>query len=217
MRILLLGATGRTGKWVLKAALEKGHSVHCLSRNSSRITQQDGLTIFEGNPTHSADLQKAMEGCEAIISVLNISRTSDFPWARLRTPKTLLSDTMSLVVSSTKELGIKRIAICSAWGVAESKKDIPKWFKWFIDNSNIGVAYADHERQENILSQSPLDWTIVRPVGLSNSQRTQTIQESFDNHPKPGMLISRKSVGHYLVDSLENKTLVQKKVVISKK
>ena len=67
MRILLLGATGRTGKWVLKTALEKGHSVHCLSRNSHRIPQQDGVTVFEGNPTHSDDLKKAITGCEAII------------------------------------------------------------------------------------------------------------------------------------------------------
>ena len=217
MRILLLGATGRTGKWVLKTALEKGHSVHCLSRNSHRIPKKDGIAVFEGNPASSDDLKKAMEGCEAIISVLNISRTSDFPWARLRTPKTLLSDTMSLVVSSAKELGIKRAAICSAWGVAETKKDIPNWFKWFIDNSNIGVAYTDHERQENILQQSHLDWSIARPVGLSNSKRTETIQESLNNKPKPSMLISRKSVGRYLVESLENETLIGKKVVISKK
>ncbi|MEL6483922.1 MAG: NAD(P)H-binding protein [Bacteroidota bacterium] len=216
MRILLLGATGRTGKWVLKTALEKGHSVYCLSRNSERIPKQDGLTVFEGNPSHLDNLKKAMVDCEAIISVLNVSRTSDFPWARLRTPETLLSDTMSSVVSAAKELRIKRITICSAWGVAETKKDIPKWFKWFIDNSNIGVAYADHERQENILSQSHLDWTIVRPVGLSNSKRTETIQESFDNKPKPCMLISRKSVGRYLVESLEKEVLIGKKVVISK-
>lgn len=123
---------------------------------------------------------------------------------------------MSLVVSSAKELGIKRVAICSAWGVAETKKDIPKWFKWFIDNSNIGVAYTDHERQENILSQSLLNWVIVRPVGLSNSKSTETIQESFDNKPKPSILISRKSVGRYLVESLEKEVLIGKKVVISK-
>ncbi|MEO0331023.1 MAG: hypothetical protein AAF223_04960, partial [Bacteroidota bacterium] len=46
------------------------------------------------------------------------------------------------------------------WGVADSINDIPKWFRWFIDNSNIGVAYQDHERQEKILSKSSLDWTI---------------------------------------------------------
>ncbi|MCB0847910.1 MAG: NAD(P)H-binding protein, partial [Bacteroidetes bacterium] len=87
MRILLLGATGRTGKLVLKKALEKGYQVNCLARNSQRIDEEEGLTIIEGNPNKEADLQKAINNCEAIISVLNISRKSDFPWSGLRTPK----------------------------------------------------------------------------------------------------------------------------------
>ena len=87
MKILLLGATGRTGKLVLQNALNNGHQVNCLSRNSERITPMGGLKIFEGSPKNKTDLEKAVSDCDAIISVLNISRKSDFPWAPLRTPK----------------------------------------------------------------------------------------------------------------------------------
>ncbi|MFP2997783.1 NAD(P)H-binding protein [Spongiivirga sp. MCCC 1A20706] len=217
MKILLLGATGRTGKLVLEKALEKGHRVHCLSRNSQRLTTQNGLKIFEGDPSKSADLEKAISGCNAIISVLNISRTSDFPWSKLRTPATYLSEVMQLLIPIAEKEHINRISICSAWGVADSRKDIPKWFRWFIDNSNIGVAYEDHHRQEKIIVESNLDWTIVRPVGLMNAKRTEKIKETFENKPKPSLLISRKSVATYLLDSLNRTDLVQKKVVISKK
>ena len=49
MRILLLGATGRTGKLVLEKALSKGYQVNCLARNSERIEKHEKLTVFDGN------------------------------------------------------------------------------------------------------------------------------------------------------------------------
>ena len=216
MRILLLGATGRTGKWVLQRALEKGYHINCLVRNAERIEKKEGLTIFEGNPSDENDLKEAISNCDGIISALNISRKSDFPWAKLRTPKTFLSDTMKLLTPIAEGHDIKRMVICSAWGVAETKKDIPKWFKWFINNSNISVAYKDHEKQEKILENADLNWTVVRPVGLSNSKRSEKIVESYNNEPKPGIMISRESVAKYMVDCLEKDNLIKKKVVISK-
>lgn len=217
MKILILGATGRTGKLVLQKALKQGYAVHCLARNSQRIQPKKGLTIFEGSPTNENDLKKALSGCDTVIGALNISRRSDFPWAALRTPKTLLSDTMSQLVPLCEEQQIKHITICSAWGTAESKKDLPGWFRWFIDNSNIGIAYKDHERQEKILSASKVNFTIVCPVGLTNSKRKEFIKESFDNNPKPGLLISRASVAAYLLESPKKDHIQNKKVVISKK
>ncbi|MEM6805111.1 MAG: NAD(P)H-binding protein [Bacteroidota bacterium] len=216
MNILLLGATGRTGKLVLQEALEQGHRVHCLARKSSRIAKQEGLSIFEGNAHDTADLDKAIQNCQAVISVLNISRSSDFPWSSLRTPPHYMSEVMSRLIPIAKKQDIKRISLCSAWGVAETKEDIPIWFKWMIDYSNIGPAYKDHERQERMLEESKLDWTIVRPVGLSNVKSQESIKESLNNHPKPSLLISRKSLAKYLVASLENEELIHKKIVISK-
>lgn len=217
MQILLLGATGRTGKLVLAKALETGYRVHVLSRNTERIQKRQGLKIFEGNPANQEDLEKALSGCDAIVSVLNISRKSDFPWSKLRTPKHFLSDVMKLLVPLAEEKEVSRITVCSAWGVADTKDDLPGWFRWFIENSNIGVAYADHEIQEKILESSPLKWTIVRPVGLTNSTKQQKITESFKNTPKPGLTISRRSVADYMVESLNRDDLIGQKVVISGK
>ena len=64
--------------------------------------------------------------------------------------------------------------------------------------------------------ESKLDWTIVRPVGLTNSKNKEKIKESYGNKPKPSLLISRKSVAEFLLESLNRKDLLQKKVVISK-
>ncbi|MDC8003069.1 SDR family oxidoreductase [Aureisphaera galaxeae] len=215
-KILLLGATGRTGKWVLKTALEKGYQVHCLARNSSRIPPAEGLTVFEGNASHPDAMLKAVQGCQHVISTLNVSRKSDFPWSPLKTPKDYLSNVMSLLIPMAEKQGVNRMIVCSAWGVAETKKDIPGWFRWFIDNSNIGAAYRDHERQEVIIEPSNLQWTLVRPVGLTNSTKRQSIKETFGEESKPSMTVSRKSVAEFMVDSIDRKDLIGKKVVISK-
>jgi len=136
MKILLLGATGRTGKLVLEKALESRYEVNCLSRNSERIEPQEGLTIFEGNPNNKTDLENALTECDFVINVLNISRKSDFPWATIRTPENYLPDVMNTLIPIAEDNHLKRIVVCSAWGVAETKNDIPKWFRWLIENSN---------------------------------------------------------------------------------
>lgn len=216
MKILLLGATGRTGKQVLRYAMEKGHTVHCLVRNPEKIIQQKNVKIFKGNPANLDDLHHALKACDAIISVLNISRTTDFPWSPLRTPKKYLSEVMGKLVTVADVVMVKRVVICSAWGVGDSKKEIPFWFRWLIDFSNIKYAYRDHERQENILQNTTLPWTIVRPSGLTNTDRSQNVSESFSGLPTPGLTISRKTVARYMVDALEDDSLLGKTVAISK-
>ncbi|TRX56209.1 hypothetical protein FNH22_16350 [Fulvivirga sp. M361] len=184
MMILLLGGTGRTGKLVLEEAVKRGYLVNCLVRDPTRLERDHAsINFFKGSPNQMSDLKQSMYGCEAIISVLNISRTPDFPWARLRTPVTFLSDVMHNVIELAEQEGIKRIIVCSAWGVAETKRDVPAWFNWFINNSNIGFAYKDHEKQEELLKKSNLRWTIVRPTGLTNSKKEQKVIESYYGRP----------------------------------
>lgn len=217
MRILVLGATGRTGKWVVNKALNKGYEVAAVVRDKNKIIHQKNLEVFEGDVRDSVVLSLAAAKCTAIINVLNISRSTDFPWAPLRSPKTLVSETLKSCLQVATVLGIERIIICSAWGVGETKGDIPFWFRWIIQYSNIGVAYKDHERQEHLLRASNLKWTIVRPVGLTNSLKEEKIQLSYGNKPLPKLMISRKSVAKFIVDALENDALVGMLPVISRK
>jgi uncharacterized protein YbjT (DUF2867 family) len=218
MTILILGITGRTGKYVLEEALKNKYTVHALVRNKNKVhIHSDQLVLFEGIPTDKAVLADAMQKCEAVISVLNISRTSDFPWAKLRTPTTFLSDSIKNVMQVATEQSIKRIIVCSAWGTNETKKDLPGWFRWIINHSHVGAAYKDHEVQESLLQHSPFDFTIVRPTGLTNSTREQGIQVNIQNTPKPKMTISRRSVAIFMMKILAEKSFPRQNVTISRK
>lgn len=216
MKILILGTTGRIGKLILSEALKQGYEINCLVREPKKIKENHRmLNIFKGSPERISELENAIKNCDGIISTLNISRKSDFPWSKLRTPKTFLSDVMKNIISLTEKNKINRIVVCSAWGVAETEKEIPFWFKWFIKNSNIGVAYKDHERQENLLELSNLNWTIVRPTGLTNFNNEKKIIESYNYEPKPNLIISRKNVAEFMVNALKKDKLIGQKPVIS--
>ncbi|MES2112646.1 MAG: NAD(P)H-binding protein [Bacteroidota bacterium] len=205
MKILILGATGRTGRLLVEEAVKQGYQINVLVRNENKLTVTSAsITVFQGIPVNQQELVKAMQGCDAILSTLNISRTSDFPWAALRTPKDFLSGSMKNIIETADELKIKRIIITTAWGTNETKKDIPWWFAWLIDHSNIGYAYRDHEVQEDLLKASSLNYTIVRPSGLTNSLKNKTVMVSLNNVPAPGLTISRKNVALFMLDTLKN-------------
>ena len=216
MKVLLLGATGRTGKLILNNLLQRGHHVNAIVRDASKINfSSDYLQVFVGSTLNESLLDKATEGCQAVISALNISRKNDFPWSRLRTPKTLMSDTVEKLLPILNSRNIKRIIIISAWGANETRKHLPWWFSWLIKNSNINYGYLDHERQEKLLARKGLDWTAIRPAGLVNMAANKPVKISLNNSPKPSLIISRKAVANFAVDILEQADLIRLAPTIS--
>ena len=78
MKILLFGATGRTGKLILQKAIKEGHEVTAIVRTPSKLNGL-GSKIVEGTPYDKETVKKAIDNCEVVISTLNVSRTSDSP------------------------------------------------------------------------------------------------------------------------------------------
>ena len=216
MKILILGGTGRLGKELVKEALQRGHDINILVREESTIfDNQPHLTLFRGLPTDKITLEKAMQGCEVLLSALNISRTSDFPFAPLRTPKDFLSKTATNIVELLPQTSVKHAIIVTAQGTNETKKDIPFWFRWIIDFTNVKYPYLDHEKQENIFKNSTEPWTIIRPVGLTNNTTPKPIQVSLNNKPQPTLTISRSDTAKFMLNEAENPQYIGKMVTLS--
>jgi len=218
MHILILGSTGRTGRILLSEALRRGHKVTVLISHKGALKIKPELVeVFEGTPLNKFTLSDAMKGCDAMLSALNISRISDFPWSKLRTSKDFLSESMKHIIDAAAENDLKRIIITTAWGVAETRKDIPAWFRWLINNSNIRYPYYDHEHQEQMLKSSDMDWTIVRPAGLTDSMKNREVKVTLNNQPKPSLMISRRNVALFMLDVLEKNLYNKQCPVISEK
>ncbi len=216
MSLLILGGTGGTGKLLIREALQNGYSVRTIARHPQKLpVESAALTVFEGNPSDPRLLASALEGCETVVSALNISRKSVNPWAPLTTPQEFMSQTMQRVLRIGSEKQLKRAIIVSAWGVNESFKELPFWFKALVKWSNIGAAYQDHGRQEHVLRSSGLEWTAVRPSGLTDSKKLKPLKISINGKPRPSLTISRQNVARFMISEIQNRAYLNKAITVS--
>jgi uncharacterized protein YbjT (DUF2867 family) len=200
MNILILGATGRTGRLFALAAVAGNHKVTAIVRDKAR-GDIPGVNYIEGLSVDRDLLNTALKGIDAVIVSLNINRTSDSPFARIVSPVTIISDSVKALIPAMEKNGVKRIITVSASGVGDSWKDMPIIGRWFIRSTNIWKAYQDHHRQEQALRHSDLDWTIVRPVMLTNKDFEE--YKAIIGKPSGGY-VSRKGVARFILDALES-------------
>jgi putative NADH-flavin reductase len=216
MKILIIGATGRTGRLIVEEALKQGYDLNVLVRDKNKMPfSSKSIKVYQGTPTSRTDLAAAMQGCDLIISALGIVRASDAPWSKLITAKNFISESIKNAIAEADQQNLKRLITISAWGVGETKKQVPFWLRWLIDYTNMGPVYAEHEKEEKLLANSDLNWTAVRPVALSDSKKTKALKVSLNNFPKPSLQISRQSVAKFIVDIVKSDKYDRKSPTIS--
>lgn len=217
-RILVLGGTGRTGSLVVDKALAAGLSVNLLARRPEAVTRSHAnLTVFKGTPENTADIDPALAGCDAVITMVNNARASESFFAKIVNSPTLLTDMYTNLIASMKSHGVSRVLHLSAAGVGDSFVTAPWIFKQIIKRTNLGVSYRDHEGVEAALAASDLNWTVGRAVGLGT--KTGDVVESYTvngkNAPKASMQIGRESVAEWFVTALDRTELYGKAPTIS--
>lgn len=216
-KILILGATGRTGKHAIPMALEKGYEVVALVRNPAKIVvKHDRLTIVEGLPTNIDDIRKAMEGCDVVLSLLSpLTRGEAISFRKINAPR-ILEKSMINVVRVMNEYGVKRILILSSVGVGNSWKYTPWYVKVLVRLTNFKVIFADHNAQEDLIQTSGTNWTIARPAGLNENETIGTLAVTYDHTPKPFQM-SRKLLAKFFIDNLYSEDFIHKMPMLSEK
>ena len=204
MKLLILGSTGRTGKLLTKLAIARDHQVTAMIRDKSQAILPK-VKHLEGSLTNEQLLHEALQGADAVVVALNINRTSDNPFAKVTSPLTLISDSVGALIPAMEQNKVKRIISISAYGVGDTFKNMPLVARLLLRYSNIWKAYEDHHRQEQLLRQSKLDWTIVRPVMLNNKD---TVDYKTSVGKPRGSSISRKGVATFVLDALESEKYV---------
>ncbi|MEX2754657.1 MAG: NAD(P)-dependent oxidoreductase [Candidatus Sigynarchaeota archaeon] len=218
MRIAILGGTGRTGQWILKEGVERGHELVALVRSPEKIPgASPRLHVVKGSPMHIDDVRKAVKGADAVVSALNVNRSSDLPWAKVISPKDLISASIKNAIDAMHEEQVKRIVVISAYGVAETKKNIGAIGRFFLYGTNVKYAYIDHERQERLLMASDLDWTALRPTRLVSNSALKQVIASIDGIPRPRGSISRRNLARFILDCVERGLYVRQAPTVSQK
>ena len=172
MKLLILGASGATGRWLVTLAAQAGHDVTALVRPSTAFDAPAGVRVIRGDVVDPAIIATAVENKDAVASCLGIRRASKFPWAPILSPPDFTASVASALVPAMSHAGVRRVVAISAGGVAESITQLTTPVRWMVGAGTIGVAYRDLAEMERLLSASLLDWLAVRPVTLMNGPPT---------------------------------------------
>lgn len=205
MQLTIFGATGGTGRQLVEQALAAGHAVTALVRDPAKLTLQNpNLNVMEGNVLQPADVTKAIAGAAAVI--VSLGNTSN-------NPDLSVSNGTQQIVQAMQSQGVRRLIIVSSLGVGDSKNQVPFLFK-LIMWTFLRKAIRDKEEQERIVRASGLDWTIVRPGGLTDGPRTGQYKFGTDPTIRAGQ-VARADVAEFVLKQLTDRTFVGKTPAIT--
>ena len=196
MRLLIVGATGGTGRALVEQALERGHAVTALVRNPSRLPHADPrLTVVVGDVMTPASLDAAVRGQDAVLSALGHKR-----WFY---PTHILSEGTHNLIDAMGRHGVRRLIVETALGVGDTWWQMGLYYTLFVRIVILPFYFFDKGRQEAVVRRSGLDWTVVRPGALNNGPRRGVFRQG----PRVGhwlwtVGISRADVAGFMLDQV---------------
>jgi uncharacterized protein YbjT (DUF2867 family) len=201
MNILVVGASRGTGAELVTELVERGHAVTAYSRHVTQL--DDRVRHVAADVLDPEALSEVMVGQDAVAVTLGIP---DNPFRvrlmrRASSPLDVRSRGTRTVIAAMHEHGVRRLVVQSTYGIGETYAQLPFALKAFF-TLGIRPQVDDHERQEELVRASGLDWTIVRPTVL-HDDRTDDPAYVGTDHRAPTMRVSRRQVARVEADALE--------------
>ena len=197
MNIALLGASGRTGALVLQKLLASSHNVKALARTPARIdAASPRLTVIQGDALVLEDVQRTIEDCDAVISVLGNPSLKASSFA---------TTSVGNIVAAMQTTGTKRIIYMASAGILGEMGGLPGLIVGII----LRRVLRDHRGAYDLLQSSQLEWTVLRPVGLTDQPATGAYRVATTGLPKNGRTISRADVAGFIVQAVEQGSFVR--------
>jgi putative NADH-flavin reductase len=204
MKLVILGATGRTGKPLVEQALERGHEVAAVVRNPRQIAHADNLSIVQADATNAAELEKIFIGQDAVISTLGNNDIS------LR----LIERSTRAIVPAMQEAGIKRFITELSFGASKHIRLAP--LSKELISLKIGRVLDDQAAGVDLLSRSGLEWTVAFAVRLTNGPLTKRVRIMKETQwVTIWHSISRTNVAYFLLEVLEKHSYIRQAPVIA--
>jgi uncharacterized protein YbjT (DUF2867 family) len=207
-KILVLGATGGTGRHIVRQALARGDDVAALVRSPEKGKELEGAHLIAGDARDEPTLRKALKGRDAVISALG---TAASPFREV----TLLSTATRALVSAMKAEQVARLVCITGIGAGDSAGHGGFLFDHVIFPLLLRHVYADKNRQEAIVRDSGLDWILVRPSILNDKPGRGTMRALTDLSGFRGGAISRSDVATFVVEQVRSNAWLHRAPLIT--
>jgi putative NADH-flavin reductase len=196
MKIIVFGATGGTGREIVKQALEHGHDVTAFVRNPAKLNlTHERLNTARGDVMDAASVDAAMPGHDAVLIAIGHRRYLG--------PSRVLSRGTQNIVNAMKTHFVRRLVCETALGVSDSTGRLGLYYTLFVVPVILPFYWYDKGRQEKIVRESNLEWVIVRPGQLTNGRK----RGQYKHGPKVGnylwsVSISRADTADFMLNQL---------------
>jgi len=204
VKVLLIGATGGTGREILPRLLAAGHTVTALVRRPEAITTtHEHLVVLPGGVRDPALVDRAVQGQNAVLCAFG--------------PRALGKDDIQEVlmrnlVAGMTTRGVKRLVNLSAWGAQDTHKRI-SLMQVLLQGVLLRNIFADKKRGEKVLFASDLEYVNVCPGRLLNKPARGGVQASADGTGIQHS-VTRADVAQWMVEQLTSDTWVRTSPII---
>lgn len=219
-RVLVVGATGGTGRATVQHLRDLGHSVTAFSRSADRLAGEiEGIVTLNGDAADPVAVERAVQDQDAVIVTLGITenplRVRFFGPAR--TPLDVRSRGTRNVLAAMRKHGVRRLVVLSSFGVGATRALLG-----FVDRLFFSLLLKpqiqDTELQEQLVrADRNIDWTLVQPVHLTDALETDPIAEPFvsTGGQTRVMKVTREAVARVLVRAAGDESLKGQSLAVS--
>lgn len=210
MRIAVFGATGRTGRLVVEEALQRGHPVTAVVRQPDGIAAQPPqLRVFAADVLDAAAVELAVRGQEAVVCCIGPRRGDRTDSCSLGT---------SHIVAAMTVHGVRRLVCVTGAMIGHPPERLIGWIYPLMQKlmpRSQRELLGDRRQQEEIVQQSGLDWTLVRPPRLSGERLSRHYRVGADLVLDSFAHIGRADLAHGLLELLDGERCVREAVAIA--
>jgi putative NADH-flavin reductase len=201
--VLIVGATGGTGRQLVAQALERGHEVTALVRNRSALgIEHPRLRVTRGDVLDYASVEAAVQGQQAVLSALGHKRFFQ--------PTRILSEGTRNLLRAMESGGVRRFVCETSLGIGDSAGRMGLYYTFFVIPIILPFYFWDKARQEQAIAQSDVSWVIVRPGVLTDGAR----RGRYRHGRRVGSFlrtvrISRADVADFMLNQLTDNTYLR--------
>ena len=196
MRIVVFGASGKTGRDLVGRALAAGHDVTAVARRpGDGIAERTGLRLARADAMDAPAVARAIAGQDVVLSTLGV------PFGK--EPITIYSDGIANILAGMAEHGVRRLACISSSAVDPHPDPEESWLfekvlQPYVVNGIGKTTYDDMRAMEGLVRASDVDWTIVRPSGLFGAAAVSDYAVSATEHLS-GRYTSRADLADFML------------------
>lgn len=192
MKVLVVGAAGKTGRAVVEQAVEEGHEVTAFVHSDSGY-DVPGVAVRIGDATDPETVGAAVKGQDAVVDTVG----GKTPYK----PTTLETSVAETIVAAMQHHGVRRLVVTSSVGVGDSTANTPLMVK-ILQRTFLRGAGPDKARMESTVRGSGLDWVITRPAVLTEKPATGEVRIFTTDSRDKAQAITRADLATFLVAQL---------------